>query len=211
MALHKHVAPRVKEGHLFFKTRSRLQRITDSKHFSAWVEDLLPHQACFRLRGSISLIGIGDVMAVELAGRDNGAIFIGKVSRVNGKQVELGILRGITPIPKREHARVVFDGIAHVESEGTDFAARTVDLSEAGIGIRLPSHLEEGSELRFKLRYPDVDTPWQGKVLYCMEDGDSPGHYRAGVQIEGLDRLDFIRWKNLMNAVFGDSLYSGGV
>lgn len=163
----------------------------------------MPHEARFRLKSLDTHLAIDDLMAVELAGRDHGAVFIGKVKGILGSKVDVEILRGLTPVPKREHARICFEGQSSVIAyEGSQHIARMVDFSEAGIGIRLSTELETGSDLEFELRHAAEMSPWQGKVLYCREDLITPGQFRAGIQVVGLDRLEHSRWKNIMNESF---------
>jgi hypothetical protein len=193
--------PKMKDANLFIQTRARLQRLGDMKFFTGWVEAINHAQVSIRLKPSKATVVRGDKFSVEVAGKEQTAVFIGEVGEVSGVVIELTLTRGMALLPKKENARVSMFGVrGRVLFEGSEFAITLVDISENGLGVISSSNLERGTIVEFEVFTPIGSVNGSGEVRYCRADADSPNQFRAGIQVSVLDRIERARWNQLLNS-----------
>ena len=200
MSVATHGVPKMRDANLFIQTRARLQRISDMKFFTGWVEAINHSQVRIRLKASKTTVARGDRFSVEVAGKEQTAVFIGDVGEVVGSMIDLALPRGIALLPKKENARVSMFGVrGRLLFEGSEYSVTMVDISDNGLGVLTPSNLERGIVVEFEISTPTGEVRGSGEVRYCRADPDAPNQFRAGIQVSVLDRIERARWNQLLN------------
>jgi hypothetical protein len=189
---------------LFIQTRARLQRLSDMKFFTGWVESISPEQVRIRLKSPKASVSRGDNFSVEVAGKEKTAAFVGMVSDVAGSVVVLALPQGMTLLPKKESARFfIFGTLGRILLDGEEHAITLVDISENGLGVLADSNLERGTIVEFEIFTPLGSVCGCGEIRYSRIDPDSPSRFRAGIQLKERDRIESARWNQLLNATMG--------
>ncbi len=192
--------PKLRDANLFVQTRARLQRLSDMKFFSGWVESMQNTSVQIRLKPSKAVIEPGDQFSVEVAGKEKTAIFVGKVSEITGAIIHLELPKGVEYTPKKENARVSMYGYrGRVLFEGNEYPFTLVDISEDGLGLFIPTALDRGSIVEFEVFTPVGQIDGTGEVRYCRTDPESPNQFRAGILMKELNRVERARWNHLLN------------
>jgi hypothetical protein len=201
MSVATHGVPKMKDANLFIQTRARLQRISDMKFFTGWVEAINHAEVRIRLKASHVVAARGDRFSVEVSGKEQTAAFIGEVTEVVGSVIALTLPRGMVLQPKKENARVSMFGIrGRVMFEGSEYSITLVDISEDGMGLLSSANLERGTVIEFEIFTPIGSVNGAGEVRYCRADQDAPTQFRAGIHVNALDRIERARWNQLLNS-----------
>ena len=200
MSVATHGVPRMKDANLFIQTRARLQRLSDMKFFTGWVEAMNHMEVRIRVKASKATIARGDRFSVEIAGKEQLAVFIGEVGDISGSVIDLALPRGMTLTPKKENARVSMFGVrGRILFEGSEYAVTLIDVSENGLGVLSTHNLERGIVVEFEVFTPIGSVKGSGEVRYCRSDAESPNQFRAGLLVSQLDRIERARWNQLLN------------
>jgi len=190
----------MRDANMFIQTRARLQRISDMKFFTGWVEAINHTQVRIRLRASKATVSRGDRFSVEIAGKEQAAAFIGEVDGVAGSVIELALPKGMALLPKKENARVSMFGVrGRILFEGSEYDVTLVDISDNGLGLLTKSNLERGTVIQFEISTPIGEVRGAGEIRYCRADPDAPTQFRAGILVSELDRIERARWNQLLN------------
>lgn len=193
--------PKMRDANLFLQTRARLQRLGDMKFFSGWVESMENTEVRIRLKGSKAIVSRGDQFSVEVAGKEQTAIFIGEVAEVTGAVIVLSLPRGVAFLPKKENARISMYGFrGRVLFEGAEYPFTLIDISENGIGFMVSGELERGANVEFEVFTPLGQIDGAGEVRYCRVDSETPNQFRAGLLMQDLGRIQRARWNHLINS-----------
>ena len=203
MSLANQSGPEVRDTRVFIQRRARLRRVADAKKFTGWIEESFQGLVRVRLGTAHQPVSMGDRFDVEVAGTDHTAAFAAEVVDVADPCVEMRLLQGVEFVPKTENARVsmfgercrlIVDGVAH--------EAISVDISENGLGFLLGEPLPVGRAIEFDVFTPVGLVHGMGKVLYSSAETDTPGRYRAGIEVGPLPRFEQDRWDLLYSMAF---------
>ena len=191
--------PKMKDANMFIQTRARLQRIGDMKFFTGWVEAINHSHVRIRLKPAKVPVARGDKFSVEVAGKEQTAVFVGEVTDVLGCIIGLALPRGTTLLPKKENARVSMFGVqGRILFEGAEYPVTLVDISDNGLGVLASTNLERGTIVEFEVFAPLGSVCGSGEVRYSRVDPDSAHQFRAGIQVSVLDRIERARWNQLL-------------
>jgi hypothetical protein len=191
----------MRDANLYLQTRARLQRLSDMKFFSGWVESMENTEVRIRLKPSKAVVGRGDQFSVEVAGKTQTAVFIGEVSEVNSSVVVLDLPRGVAFLPKKENARVSMFGYrGRLIFEGCEYQFTLVDVSENGLGLVVSGEIERGATIQFEVFTPLGQIEGEGEVRYCRTDTENANQFRVGILMQELGRIERARWNHLLDA-----------
>lgn len=191
---------KMRDAHLFIQTRARLQRLSDMKFFSGWIQEISHVETVVRFKKPAAPIERGDEFSVEVAGKEQTAVLIASVKDIQGDIARLDVKRGPALLPKKEAARVSMFGYpGKVQFEGSEFMFTLVDVSESGLGVMMAADVPKDSEIDFEVTTPLGSVVGKGLVKYCRADDDSPDRKRVGIQLTQFDRIERARWNQLLH------------
>lgn len=180
----------MRDAHLFIGTRARLQRLSDMKFYSGWVQEISHIEAVLRLKASTVPVLVGDEFSIEVSGKENTAVLIAGAVGVQGAVVRLQVIRGPALLPAKESARLSLIGYpGKMRCEGADVSFTLADHSEKGLGILVCGDVPRDAEAQFEVVTPLGRVFGKGIVRYCRTDTDSPDRKRVGIELTEMDRI----------------------
>lgn len=202
----------------FVGSRARFNRMRDAKIFNGWVLDFAGNQ--IELSTSTdAVVEIGDEFRVEAFGNNISMVFnaeiedIGTISLetcdvvkesssaqvkvVSAKQVtfRMRLVGQVKYSWSAESRRKRVDDLkCEVSYKGKELNCIVVDVSQQGLGVISTKKFESGEE--FDVAISTKLGPVKGKatVRYCRPDADRPDHFRLGLLLEAMGRVDGPRW-----------------
>lgn len=182
----------------FLNTRSRFQRISDARFFAGWVRELNASSIILTIAEPGDMQP-GDEFMFQLNGRDSGALFPATLAMSSGEDYLFNIpepLRLTTPC---EEARVYVQdvsGILHGDSRELDVII--LDVSRKGAGVLTPLPVSAGERVVLTIDTPGGSVNCAGEVRYCRNDAKVKGHFRAGIMLDDMGRIERARWARLI-------------
>ena len=180
----------------FKHKRARLQRISDARFFSGWVDSVSASEVIVRITGGV-VLDISDEFMVEVHGLLNLMGFRGRVESFEDSTTTLRIITPMQLTPVTEDARVTITNlIGHVTIAGEVHEFEVVDISVQGIGILVGAPLNRKSVAEISIDTETGPIRAQGIIRYCREDAENIGAYRAGIEFGEMGRVEKARLKS---------------
>ncbi|MHB8637171.1 MAG: PilZ domain-containing protein [Fimbriimonadaceae bacterium] len=203
MTVKDHRGPALQGANLFIQTRARLQRVSDGHAFGGWVEAIDQTHVRVRLKSCESTLDLRDEVNVELAGAAHAASFRATVMYCDGSCLELALTGPVDLTPRKESAHVKMSGErCKIIAYGAEYAATTLDISEHGLGVLLPSVLDAASPVEFNVYTSMGSVHGLGEIVYCREEPSTNPQFRAGIRVKSLSAVGRARWDLLLNMGF---------
>ena len=203
----------------FINVRASFQRLSDSKIFSAWVEDFqfpyislrcrtdtkftLLEEFHFELHGEQSTCSFYGMLA-NLDGMEQLKLILGAVS--DGKLVPDITLefRAVTQKtfgpPKDSFRKAVHELSGKLVTGAGDYEVDVSDVSHGGAGILLPAELPIGEHVELHVTTMMRNLTFEAEVKSCRPDPRPGDRYFGGLEFEHVSRIDAAAWARLMDA-----------
>lgn len=185
-------------------SRVRVQRVSDARLFSGWVDTAAGHLVHLALSQTDDL-KVGDPIFCEAHTFSARVNFRAAVERIqpmgDTSRFVIRLSSGITVAAGAENPRFRVPSTAlRVDLESGPMEGRILDISVTGIGANLDRGLDRGSKVRGEITtiYGPVEAEFE--VRYCRPLSDSDEH-RAGLQIVSMDRDSASTWVRYVRAV----------
>lgn len=182
----------------FRNVRARLNRTASDTWLSGWVTHLAREEARLRLWGFVPLT-THERIVCECYGQGTVAKFNGVVIGQVGQDVAIDLIGSIFYTPSNETPRIYAPGL-----EGT-LTAETVrsrmmlmDLSAKSLGVLADAEFRVGQQMSMELPNPGGPIMAKVSVANCRADVDDATHFRVGLHIVDMSRLDLARWSRLV-------------
>lgn len=183
----------------YMKTRGRIQRLEDAKFFSGWVKEISETEVWLRTNGELA-VKPGETFVAQFFGKGFSAIMKLKLTVSMGNLYGFVLISPAKEISSAENARVGVSGVI-ATLEATDVETSTVtvlDMSTEGIGIMSPVAVERSAEVTLNLEAKGGAITAIGEVRYCRPDPMVESHFRIGIKISMLQRVDQARWNQML-------------
>lgn len=213
----------------FEGTRAQFTRYRDARPFHGWVERFFGSQIVIQA-STDRAVEIGDGFRVELCSANSSAVLNAELVKVldfdteryayarmleSGSSSQLVValstpleLRVVGPAhyaPPTEDAR--FNRVGKIRIEATDEIATyegiVSDISKSGIGILIDQAFPPKSLLSLEIHTELGLVRSHATVRYCVRSMELAGHFRVGVHLSDMSRLDGPRWLRLIREVSG--------
>lgn len=190
-------------GHIV-GSRVRVQRVSDARLFSGWVDTAAGHLVHLALSQNDDL-KVGDAIFCEAHTFSARVNFRANVERIQPmgetSRFVIRLCSGITVAAGAENPRFrVPSTLLKIEQENGPLEGRILDISVTGIGTNLDAGLDRGSKVRGQIAtmYGTVEAEFE--VRYCRPLSESD-EFRAGLQITSMDRDSASTWVRYVRAV----------
>ena len=182
----------------FRNVRARLSRAQDAHPQTGWIVHLNRGEARVRL-WSVVPFSSQERVTCECFGQGTVARFTGAVVAQAGADLAIDILGSILYGPSTETPRLYALGLEG-ELEGADGrrAMRVLDVSPQSLGVSVDDAYSAATRLEMRLATEMGSVAATVEVVNCREDAESPGHFRMGINIVEMPRLDRARWGRLV-------------
>jgi len=165
--------------------------------FNGWVVDITPSQVILNLK-TTDLLPEDTIMLEVFGPQTNLLISLRFEVAFNGNFI-FAVLNEAKIMPTAEEARFsVGNFAAEVRAKDCEVAAKVVDVSESGMGLKSPQQFSRGEMLNLLVSLPKGEIEVAGEVRYCSKP-HVDGTCRVGVLISTEGRLAAARWKSLIN------------
>jgi hypothetical protein len=182
----------------FRNVRVRLHRRNSDKWLAGWVTHLARDEARVRLWSHIPF-DVNEPVGGECYGQGTVARFNGKVFAQANLDIAIALNGSISYAPSEETPRIYASGLNGQLQGGKKTASlQVLDVSPLSLGVLADSGFESGDRLVMSLPTEMGPVAAQVSVANCREDPNAPGHYRIGLHIDDMARLDRARWGRLV-------------
>ena len=183
----------------FRNVRVRLQRRATGAWLSGWVTHLARDEARVRLWHPLPL-EIDEQISGECYGQGTVARFNGKVIAQAGQNIAIDLLGSISYAPSEETPRIYAAGLVGqlVAREG-NATMQVLDVSPLSLGVLVDAAFDPGAEMTMELPTEMGPVAARVTVANCRAEGGSADHYRMGLHITDMARLDRARWGRLVS------------
>lgn len=202
----------------FVGSRARLQRLTDQRVYSAWVEDL-GNDLVRVSTDEVIEMHPRDRFLFQLQGPSADAYFLaeGRGAPAASFSYVLGATaQQIVNLPAHAYD---FELITQIQMrDGQQLARRSVgtlsanmranevtsevlvtDASAAGMGVLAWQELKSGDSVEISLESPEITATFACDVRHCRPEPHLIGAYRIGLQFREPDRVAVTSWRKLVN------------
>ena len=182
----------------FRHVRARVNRLSEDGWRAAWVTHLAPDMARIRLQDFV-LLGPRERVSVVCHGDGSAVRFAGEVSAQAGQEFALSILGALSFEPSAESVRFAVEGIEGVvgdEAGEAEFIA--LDASAQSVGGLAGRAFAPGQAVGVSLRTPCGPFEAEASVANCGRDASGTGHFRLGLRIVRVSRLDAALWNRML-------------
>lgn len=204
----------------FVGTRVRLQRVSDAKMFSGWIEAFVGESLRVNLTTDkpvtagedFHLQGVGPTgsmtcqcQVIESVRLDASRIASPRATaqKISPQtRVSLKVRSSISVAPAKEEVRHrVSDVIFAVWHEEEQFSAMAVDGSQGGIGAISQVAMPSGTAVKiaFPTDYGEVTAT--ATLRYCRPIPGQEGLYRLGFMFGDLDRINRSKWERFLKSL----------
>lgn len=171
--------------------------MADARFFHGWVKELTASAVVVSFSDASSLEP-GQSFMFHLYGRTSDAVFAAELTMVSGEDALFSIHQSMRLLTPSEEARVfVGDVEGSLQGDLLDIDIIILDISRRGAGILAPIPVSAGERVRLEVDTPTGTVTCYGEVRYCKPDSRVFGHYRAGLRLEEMDRIEKARWLNV--------------
>lgn len=183
----------------FRNVRVRLNRRNSDKWLAGWVTHLARDEARIRLWNHVPFEE-NEPVAGECYGQGTVARFTGRVFAQANLDVAISLAGSISYAPSDETPRIFASGLAG-QLAGREKCAtlQVLDVSPLSLGILADNEFDPGEYLTMALPTEMGPVGAKVSVANCREDNENPGHYRIGLHIVDMARLDRARWGRLVS------------
>lgn len=183
----------------FRNVRSRLKRLNGNTWLAGWVTHLAREESRIRLWNNVPMV-LGERVSCECYGQGIVARFQGKVLAQASENLAITVLGSISYAPSEETPRIYASGLVG-QLEGPNGAANmnVLDLSPQSLGATVDVEFNIGTVLTMHL------STEMGPIEACVSVANSRpdpalhGHFRVGMHILDIQRLDRARWGRLVS------------
>ena len=182
----------------FRNVRVRLNRVGEGTWLAGWVTHLARDEARIRLWDYVPL-KTQERIAGECYGQGTVARFNGKVLAQAGQEIAIDLIGSISYAPSEETPRIYAEGlVGQLEAPEGSAAMQVLDVSPISLGVIADCSFGSGDELTRDL--PTEMGPISARVTVanCRADTENPEHFRMGLHIVDMARLDRARWGRLV-------------
>jgi hypothetical protein len=202
----------------FVNCRARLQRLSDSKFFTGWVESLESQEMILRTDKTVQL-HIAEEFSLEIYGDkvrcDCFAVMEGLAKEVKPVYFDSQDLRQEDEVAcerykleitseyrffetKEGRRKLVqkFEGMLLINDN--EYETEVCDISYGGLGCFFYDRLEIGSTVGFRKKIDGRNLDLEGEVRYCRKDRTT-GWFRIGLQWGEMMRTDAGSWNRLVD------------
>lgn len=213
----------------FEGTRVQFTRYRDARPFHGWVERFFGSQLVVQA-STDRAVEIGDAFRVELCSANSSAVLNAELVKVldfdterfayarmleSGSSSQLVValstpleLRVVGPAhysPPTEDAR--FNRVGKIRVEVMDEVGShegiVSDISKTGIGVLIDHPYSANTFLSMEIHTELGLVRCQATVRYCVKSMELAGHFRVGLHLTDMSRLDGPRWLRLIREVSG--------
>lgn len=205
----------------FAGSRVRFQRLRDAALFNGWVESFDGKHLSVTAATDRAVLA-GDIAQFEIAGFSARSIFrahlwdvaiasvnadcdvqtLAGMSLLHVKSVTMyfEVVGDVRLVPSVEKGRLKSSsvGMNLLLPNGGTSQARIVDVSVEGVGILSEVSLAQNQEIPFVIESHLGPVQGVGQVRYCRRDSNSEGHFRIGIRLASLGRIDVHRWHRVI-------------
>lgn len=183
----------------FLGTRARFQRLSDAKFFAGWVRDFSASAIIVTLSSGAPMEP-GDEFVFEVHGRSSHASFPAVLSMVSADEFLFNIPQPMRLLTTTEEARVYVQDMAGVlRGDCLELDVVVIDVSRHGAGLLAPIELRAGERVTIQVDTPNGVVSCHGEVRYCRPSRKHYGHFRAGLLLDDMARIEKARWLNLVD------------
>ncbi|RYG26301.1 hypothetical protein EON82_03890 [bacterium] len=182
----------------FRNVRVRLHRRNSDKWLAGWVTHLARDEARVRLWSHIPF-DVNEPVAGECYGQGTVARFNGKVFAQANLDIAVALNGSISYAPSEETPRIYASGLnGQLQGNKKSATLQVLDVSPLSLGVLTDCGFDSGDRLVMSLPTEMGPVAAQVSVANCREDPNAPGHYRIGLHIDDMARLDRARWGRLV-------------
>ena len=183
----------------FRNVRVLLRRGKTGEWIAGWVTHLARDEARIRLWNYLPL-DPGESLAGECYGQGTVARFNGKMLAQAGPDLAIEIAGSISYAPSEETPRICAAGlVGKLETRDGTATMQVVDVSPLSLGAFVDAIYEPGAELTMELSTEMGPIAARVSVANCRTEGGIADHYRVGLHILDMARLDRARWGRLVS------------
>lgn len=202
----------------FTGSRVRLQRLSDQRIFSGWLQSLRNDVVQLTAEDQLP-VGLNERFLFQVQGLSADAYFIATgagephvaapyVRGATAEQlVELPALNYsfnlITQIQMRDsqqRARKVIETMAAtLSAQGRTSELLIADASGEGMGVIAWEELRKGDVVGVAIKSKDLEASFNCEVRHCRPEFRLTGAYRVGLQFRNPDRIPLTAWRKLIN------------
>ena len=182
----------------FRNVRARLKTPDEERWLTGWVMHLAREESRIRLWSFVPL-GIGSRVVCDCYGQGTVARFVGTILAQAGCDVAIDLVGSISYSPSDETPRIYAVGLeGEIKLEDETFAMTVLDVSPLSLGIMVDREFSANDALGMELTTEMGPISAEVCVANCRPDPDHPGHFRMGINIVSMPRLDRARWGRLV-------------
>jgi hypothetical protein len=182
----------------FRNVRIRIHRRASDKWLAGWVTHLARDEARVRLWSHVPFEE-NELVNGECYGQGTVARFTGRVFAQSNLDVAINLHGSISYAPSEETPRICATGLAgKLAGLEKTVNVQVLDVSPDSLGILADGAFDAGDELTLALPTEMGPVGARVSVANCREDPDCPEHFRMGLHLVELARLDRARWGRLV-------------
>lgn len=201
----------------FANTRVRFQRLNDLRFFYGWVvqvdREILTVRAFVDPSAQAGQVFVFELVSLKgsrtMAGRLEPSPELDALQEASDAETKTAVelILCFSPIRQvktsesskgcRKATQLLVGSIRRSSGE---LDAAICDVSPNGAGILVSKELKSGEKLELVVNANGRELNLRGEVRYCQKDKNSPGMFRAGIQLTVETRLDSAVWTRFMEA-----------
>ncbi len=204
----------------FVGTRVRLQRLSDAKMFSGWIESFVGESLRINLSTdkpiaageAFHLQGVGPTGSmtcqchvIESAGLDASRIVSSRATAQKlspQTRVSLKVSSAINVVPAKEEVRHrISDVIFAIWHEDEQITAMAVDGSHGGVGAICKHAMPSGKTCKIAIPTDFGEVTGNATLRYCRPIPGDEELYRLGFMFEDLDRINRSKWERFLKSL----------
>ncbi len=203
----------------FINVKANIQRLSDSKLFSGWVEDFQFPYISIRCQTDTKFTLLEE-FHFELQGEVSTCTFYGMLANLDGMEQLKQILGAVSDIkvvpditlefravtqksytaPKESFRKAVHELTGTLVCKAGRFEVDVSDVSHGGAGVLVPAMLEIGDVVDLSITTMMRCLKFECQVKSCRQDPRTEDSYFAGLEFGSMSRIDAAAWARLMDA-----------
>ncbi len=182
----------------FRNVRARLFLAEEGLWYAGWTKHLAHDEARIRMKTFVSLPPHSPIVG-ECYGDGVRVRFTGNVVGQMGQDIAVKICRGLEFAHSAETVRVGVEGVyGTLSCSGTECSLLVTDVSPDSLGALASFAVPIGGVLELSVSTPVGDVRGCVSVVYCRREPGDDSHFRVGLRIAEMSRLDAARWSRFL-------------
>jgi hypothetical protein len=198
------------------RARTTFQRISDAKFFNGWIRSVT-RETVVAHTCTNCLLEPGDIFAFQVYGNSKDAFFHARLVSLHGAgptslytpdrasgfhAIDLGCHLTTEMTLKGSHGQPRFfvEGISADVNRADGFASEAavvIDIGPGGLALIAQRGFFKGDDVKVSLHSKGQTIHFEAEVRNCVANPLSVDFQRIGLQIQRMERVDAMRWKQL--------------